>query len=773
MSADRTEILTEIAGLIRPLTDSLLPGEDITMDTRFGADLGLESLALANLSGRMQARFGPAANVVPFLAGRDPGPISDIRVGELVDYIAGVLGQAGLPSSRAAANGRHEAERQASDIMRTVLLDEEVPLTELEQPADRQPPRNENAAVLSEMAPDTVRSLLEFPGGQVEVFTAGDGPPLILMHPINVGAGVFARQFASLAERYRVICLHNPGVGSTTWEADLTLGGLARLYRTVLTELSVAPPFHVMGTSFGGLVAQEFATAHRAECASLILIDCSYRAGARAGGPRPLAAIMADEFDRMYDSGQPGPAPASPRADLEALLLRCESMDPRIGMIYLEGFKYLPSMYARLPQIAAPTLILRGELDTMVPAEDSQVLVKGIPDTRFEVLPGAGHFPCLTHPAEVDALITPFLAAQAAGPRRAAAAVVSEPAGAAGAGVAGAAGAASGQRAGTVPDVGRCIIIGTGRCGSTMLSDLISHEPGTVSVSESLSPIRGRLLVQPLNEFTGAQYWSMLSQPGAQHGHLLTRIGLTGRQYSYPDNGRYAIDKTRVPPILRIALPKITPDPDRLFDQLAVKVPQFPAQTLGLQHRMLLDLITELEGRQRWVERTGASSMVAYPWLSANPDVKVVYLTRNTADTALSMSKHPVFQLSAIRNQFHQRYGADPYVRVLERSLPPDLPEDMRRLLPENLTAQTLRELDYDLSFYETTIAQMNGSAEQALADLQPRELLRLRYEDILAEPVTELTRLGEFIGFGDPSGWAAQVASQVNPPKKRSAAPA
>ena len=103
MSADRTHILTEIAGLLRPLTDSLLPGEEITTGTRFGADLGLESLALANLSGRLQARFGPEANVVPFLAGRDPGPISDIRVGELVDYVAGVLDQDG---SQAPGAGR-------------------------------------------------------------------------------------------------------------------------------------------------------------------------------------------------------------------------------------------------------------------------------------------------------------------------------------------------------------------------------------------------------------------------------------------------------------------------------------------------------------------------------------------------------------------------------------------------------------------------------------------------------------------------------------------
>lgn len=765
MSAGRTNILTEIAGLLRPLTDSLLPGEEITMDTRFGADLGLESLALANLSGRLQARFGPEANVVPFLAGRDPGPISDIRVGELVDYVASVLDQDGSQApgaGRALSNGFNEAERQASQMLRTVLLDEEAPLAELESPADRQPPRDENAAVLSEIAPGARRSVLQFPGGQVEVFTAGDGPSLILMHPINVGAGVFARQFASLAERYRVICMHNPGVGASTWAADPTLSGIARLYRTVLTELAVPPPFHVVGNSFGGLLAQEFALQHRTECASLVLVDCSYRAGARAGGPRPLTAIMREEFERMYDASRAGQAPPAGRSGLEDLLLRCESMDPRFGLIYLEGMKYLPSLYARLPQIAAPTLVLRGELDTMVPAEDAQVLAKAIPDARFGELANAGHFPCLTHPDQVDALITPFLAAHAGQARRAPGAVVREPAPAPG-----------GEPAAAGPDTGRCIIIGTGRCGSTMLSDLITHEPETLSVSESLSPIRGRLLVQPLNEFTGAQYWSMLSQPGAQHGHLLTRIGLTGRQYSYPDNGRYAVDKTRVPPILRIALPKIVPDPDRLFDQLAVKVPQFPAQPVGLHHRMLLDLVAELEGRRRWVERTGASSMVAYPWLSVNPDAKVIYLTRNTADTALSMSKHPVFQLSAIRNQFHQRYGADPYVRVLERALPAELPEEMRRLLPENLTAQTLRELDYDLGFYETTIAQMNGSAEQALADLQPRELLRVRYEDILADPVTQLAELGRFIGFADPSGWAAQVADQVSPPKKRSAAPA
>src|ERR1700760_3022891 len=88
-----------------------------------------------------------------------------------------------------------------------------------------------NAVVLSECAPGTKRDLLRLPGGDAEIFTAGDGPPLVLMHPLNIGAGVFAWQFAALADRYRVICVHNPGVGATTWNEDMTMNGLAWFHR--------------------------------------------------------------------------------------------------------------------------------------------------------------------------------------------------------------------------------------------------------------------------------------------------------------------------------------------------------------------------------------------------------------------------------------------------------------------------------------------------------------------------------------------------------------
>ena len=261
--------------------------------------------------------------------------------------------------------------------------------------------------------------------GEVEAFTAGDGPPLILMHPIDIGAGVFARQFAALADEYQLICLHNPGVGATTWEADLTLSGLARLCRTALAALSVPPPFHVMGASFGGLVAREFASLHPAECASLVLAGSSYQASTR-GEVRPLPAILPEEFDRIRDGGGDQTMQGD-RSELEKLLLRCESMDSRIGLRYVDALVTRPTLFTRLPEITAPTLVLRGRHDTLIPAKDAHLLFGAIPDAQFAELADAGHFPFLTHPAGFNGLLKPFLTAHAGKGRRASGITVTRP----------------------------------------------------------------------------------------------------------------------------------------------------------------------------------------------------------------------------------------------------------------------------------------------------------------------------------------------------------
>lgn len=800
MSADQAQILAEIADMLRTISESLLPGEEITRDTRLLDDLELQSIGLARLAGRIQARYGAGANLVPLLTEREE-PLSSLQVGELVDYIARVLDESAeiaAPTLLAAAGGPARgpgrplpggAARDAADLDAPGLLGGFL------LAADGHRPRNDNLGMLSDLVPGISRTLLDLPGGAVEVFTAGDGPPLVLMHPINLGAGVFARQFARLAGQYRLVCLHHPGVGATTWDTDLTLGGLAQLHRTALAELAIEGPFHLLGASFGGLVAQRFALLHPGECASLTLAGSTYRIGGTPGVRRPLPVTVAEELDliAVLDSS---PAAERDRAGLEDLLLRSESMDTRIGLAYLSTLaRTRPTLLPELPGIVTPTLIIHGRLDTVVPVKHAHLLYGAIPDARLHELETGGHFPWLTHPAQVASRLEPFLAAHPAAPapaRPATAVARSRPAearpaapGWAAPGWAVAPGwgratpaAAGGHTPGPAsdpsPELERCIIISSGRCGSTMLSNLIADEPETLSVYEALTSLRRHLLLMPDTPITAAEFWQLMSDPGPQ-GAASARIGSVPEEACYPTSGRWAADPRGIPPILYCTLPRMSADPDDLFDTLAGQVLGFPAQPVTEHLRMMLDVLATTAGRRRWVERSGASSAVAEPLLRALPGLRVVYLTRDIADTARSMSRHPTFQFAAARYEFQIRFGMDPYSPWLDPDRLPDpasLPEEMRRLLPDRITMDALADLGRDVSRYEAMCAHMMGSAEQALADLQPRHLHRMRYEDVLADPAGELLKLGDFLGFADPAGWAAATAGRVRPPRARSAQP-
>jgi putative sulfotransferase len=322
----------------------------------------------------------------------------------------------------------------------------------------------------------------------------------------------------------------------------------------------------------------------------------------------------------------------------------------------------------------------------------------------------------------------------------------------------------------TAPPGGSAVIISSGRCGSTLLSRLIAREPQTLSVSESLGHVRNHLLFGAGHAFTGAQYWELLSEPGVA-GELMAKLHFTNDEFRYPDSGRYAADRTTLPRILRVTLPALTADPDDLFDQLTERVPRFPDQPVAQHHKMLLDLLTHMMGRRRWVERSGGSSLVAKPVLTAFPEARIVYLTRNIADTARSMSQHPYFQASAAMYKLRMRSATSGPQRPGGSGQAPgrggqapsvdELPKEAR-LQAGQLSAEALQEASRDIDYFEATCAHMHGAAEQALADLRPQHVHQLRYEDLLADPRHELTRLGEFLGFADPGGWAGDVAAVV-----------
>jgi pimeloyl-ACP methyl ester carboxylesterase len=268
---------------------------------------------------------------------------------------------------------------------------------------------NDNVGVLAELAPAAQRHLVRLPDGDAEVFTAGTGPALLLIHPFNIGAGVFGGQLSGLADRYQVVVVHAPGVGATTAAGDLTLSGLARTHRDALRAIGVTGPVHVAGASFGGLTAQQVALSYPDEVASLTLICSSFKCANRVGEVNRLSVVLAEDLDRIAAEADDAPSPAE-RERLERLLLRCESMDPQTGLRYLDVFVTEPTLLSRLPDITVPTLVVQGPHDTVIPMKTAHLLHGAIPGAEYTEVGGAGHFPAFTHASQLNDILAGFLA---------------------------------------------------------------------------------------------------------------------------------------------------------------------------------------------------------------------------------------------------------------------------------------------------------------------------------------------------------------------------
>ena len=141
---------------------------------------------------------------------------------------------------------------------------------------------------------------------------------------------------------------------------------------------------------------------------SLSLLGSSYKVGNRMGEVNRLATVAGEDLDAII-AADPSGELAGNRERWLRLLQDCESMDPRIGLSYLDVFATAPTMLASLPEVRVPTLVLHGRLDTVVPLKAAHLLYGAIPDARLAELPGAGHFPFVTHAEQTHGELVPFL----------------------------------------------------------------------------------------------------------------------------------------------------------------------------------------------------------------------------------------------------------------------------------------------------------------------------------------------------------------------------
>jgi hypothetical protein len=316
-------------------------------------------------------------------------------------------------------------------------------------------------------------------------------------------------------------------------------------------------------------------------------------------------------------------------------------------------------------------------------------------------------------------------------------------------------------------------VVGTGRCGSTMLSRILRMHPDVLSMSEFFGILRlagasGRSGF-PAGEVTGDELWRMLASPFPMLDAMVTD-GLRTREMMYPfDRGRFQ-PATGVPLISHYVLPMLSDDPDALFDVLAAEVTSWPRRPVAGQCLALFAYLARLLGRPVVVERSASSLYLIGALHRQFPAARFVHLYRDGPDCALSMSRHPAFrrEILAIGALRITGLPAGSTLRQIDAALP----ERFRGMICPPYDAGRLMTHPIPVPVFARDLwSPMICAGAAALSTLPADSWTQLRYENLLRDPVTSLAGLARFIGTRAPRSWLDVACHMIDPAKTGAAA--
>jgi pimeloyl-ACP methyl ester carboxylesterase len=229
---------------------------------------------------------------------------------------------------------------------------------------------------------------------RLRYYVGGEGPPLILVHGLAGAAANWVALAPLLIGRFRLLVPDLPGhAGSSPLPAAASLDPYAdRLIR--LAAVEGFDQAAVVGHSMGGLIAAELAADRPDLVDQLVLVDAAglpFRArfvthvvnvvrSTLESSPRFLAMAFVDSL----------------RAGPFTLIAATRSI-------------LASDLSEKLGRIAAPTLVLWGADDPLIPAAIGRELTNALRDGRFELVEGAGHSPMWERPERFTALVRQFV----------------------------------------------------------------------------------------------------------------------------------------------------------------------------------------------------------------------------------------------------------------------------------------------------------------------------------------------------------------------------
>jgi pimeloyl-ACP methyl ester carboxylesterase len=249
----------------------------------------------------------------------------------------------------------------------------------------------------------------------------GAGEPLVLIPGFAAGRWIWFKQVAELSQNFRAISFDPRGVSASDKpDGPQTVGLLADDVAHLLQTIGVQRA-HIVGASFGGFVAQEFALKYPSMTRKLVLCCTSF------GGPNHV--MPRPETLRALASTKALNTEERMRANLllaftpEYVQMQVTEVDRIVHLritnevpehVYLRQLQAAVGFNAesRVEAIAAPTLVISGDADVIVPVQNSRNLAAKIPGAQLRIIEGGSHTFFIERAAEFNGIVTEFLSKQ-------------------------------------------------------------------------------------------------------------------------------------------------------------------------------------------------------------------------------------------------------------------------------------------------------------------------------------------------------------------------
>jgi pimeloyl-ACP methyl ester carboxylesterase len=263
----------------------------------------------------------------------------------------------------------------------------------------------------------------------------GTGKPLLMVHGLGGSALNWMAVAPEIAKRYHAVALDLAGFGQTPlFNRSAAVGANAELVHSFIEHV-IGDPVVIVGNSMGGHISVLEAANHPQSVDALILVDPAIpgihvrrpeprRLGVMAGLTIPgLAEMILDR--RVRQLGPEGLVLETldvvcadrsrvPSHVVEAhirLMRERDKLGPQNGRAFLQASRSIsfrmadPRFWSQVAKVQAPTLVIHGSLDRLIPISAARDLARRRRDWTLEVLDGVGHVPMMEAPSMfMDAL---------------------------------------------------------------------------------------------------------------------------------------------------------------------------------------------------------------------------------------------------------------------------------------------------------------------------------------------------------------------------------